>query len=437
MNRRWTRRTVVTAAVGALALGMSGCGGTDGSSVNSGADKELTYWSMWKEGEPNQKALAALLKEFTAETGIKVTVQWQGRDVLKKLQPTLNTAPAADLIDRNLPEVKSLMVSTQTASDLSGVLDTKIPGEEDKTVGDVVPDTYLQLGQADGKQVVMPYSIVTNGLWFDGSAQPEVVSDVPKTWDDFQQLLDERKKAGTKPLALDADIPDYAGYWYTNFVVSRLGAGAFHQAAGDKSGKLWKEDGYVKAAERVNHLAKGGYFADGYDASKFPAIQQKWAAGKADFILMGSWIAGETKTYAKQGFTYRSLPFPSDGASASPVEASTYGWVVPSKARHSEAAQKLIAFLYGKQRMQAYADATQGIVAREDVKVADAMADAAAAMKDNGTYQTFDGANQDYAEWWTKVFQPLNTKLVTGKLSATAFTDQLASQSADFWKRAG
>ncbi|RPK85563.1 Bacterial extracellular solute-binding protein [Streptomyces sp. ADI97-07] len=438
MNRRLIRRTAAMGLAGALALGLAACGGPTGG-ASTGDGRELTYWSMWKEGEPQQKALSAAIEDFTAETGIEVDVQWQGRDVLKKLQPTLHGVPAADLVDRSLPQVKSMMVSTGTAADLTGVLKEPIPGEPGRTVGDVVPAKYLELGRAEGKQVVLPYAIVANGLWYDGASFPGLREKPPKDWDAFRATLAAEKKAGRAPLALDADIPDYGAYWYSNFVVGAMGPGSLHEAAADRTGTVWKQPGYVRAAERVAALAEDGYFADGYDASKFPAIQQKWATGKAGFLLMGSWIAGETKPYAASGFDFRMLPFPTDGApgAGTPVEAATFGWVVPAKARQSEAARRFIAFLYGKKQMQAYADQAQGIVAREDIETAPAMADVARALKESTPYPTFDGVDMDFAEWWTKTFHPLSTKLVTGKISAADFSEQLAAQSADFWKRAG
>lgn len=313
MNRRLIRRTAAMGLAGALALGLAACGGPTGG-ASTGDGRELTYWSMWKEGEPQQKALSAAIEDFTAETGIEVDVQWQGRDVLKKLQPTLHGVPAADLVDRSLPQVKSMMVSTGTAADLTGVLKEPIPGEPGRTVGDVVPAKYLELGRAEGKQVVLPYAIVANGLWYDGASFPGLREKPPKDWDAFRATLAAEKKAGRAPLALDADIPDYGAYWYSNFVVGAMGPGSLHEAAADRTGTVWKQPGYVRAAERVAALAEDGYFADGYDASKFPAIQQKWATGKAGFLLMGSWIAGETKPYAASGFDFRMLPFPTDGA---------------------------------------------------------------------------------------------------------------------------
>ncbi|MGW7683995.1 ABC transporter substrate-binding protein [Kribbella sp. NPDC054772] len=432
MNTPIARRLTVTCTAAALAASaLAGCGSSSGS--DSGADKELTYWSMWKDGEPQQTALAKSIAEFTQQTGIKVNVQWQGRDVLTKLQPTLMTSPAADLIDNPYNNVKS-KIPAGGAEDLTNLLGTSVPGEN-TTIGKVIPQDLQKLAEVDGKHPMLPYVITCNSLWFNGARFPELAGKPPATWQAFQQVLDKQKASGAAPLALDADIPGYNASWYISLVVAKLGVGSFHQAAADKTGATWDKPEYAAAAAQVEHLAKGGYFADGYNASKFPAMQQKWATNKADFLLMGSWLPSEAKTYAADGFQYRTFNFPTDGASATPVACQPSGWVVPSKAKHKSASEKLIAFLYGKKQVESYEDGTASLMARQDVKVAPAAADIAALVKKNGTYMNGDGVTADFSDWWTKVFLPLDDQLVTGKLSATDFIGQLKSQSADFWKR--
>lgn len=431
-ERTHPRRLAVTCTVAALvASALASCGSSaDG---DSSADKEITYWSMWKDGEPQQAVLAASIAEFTKQTGIKVNVQWQGRDVLTKLQPTLMTSPAADLLDNPYNNVKS-KIPAGGAEDLTELLGTPVPGEQ-ATVGQVVPEDLQRLAEVDGKHPMLPYVITCNTIWYNGARFPALTGNPPTTWQAFHQLLDKQKAAGTAPLALDADIPGYNASWFTGLVIAKLGAGSFHQAAADKSGATWDKPEYATAAAQVEHLAKGGYFAVGYDASKFPAMQQKWATNKADFILMGSWLPSEAKTYAAEGFQYRTFGFPDDGASSTPVACQPSGWVVPAKAKHKSAAEKLIAFLYGKMQVQTYADATASLMATQDVTVTPAAAGVAALVKKNGTYPNADGVPADFSDWWTKVFLPLDDRLVTGKVSATDFIGQLKSQSADFWKR--
>jgi raffinose/stachyose/melibiose transport system substrate-binding protein len=426
------RRLAVSCTVAALAAtALAGCGSSSGT--GSSADKELTYWSSWKDGEPQQVALAKSLAEFTRQTGIKVNVQWQGRDVLTKLQPTLMSSPAADLFDSAYNNVKS-KIPAGGAADLATVLDAQIPGEE-STVGKVIPEDLQKLAEVDGKHPLVPYVTLCNTVWYNGARFPALAGSVPATWQAFQQLLDKQKAAGHAPLALDADIPGYSAFWFVSLVVAKVGAGAFHEAAGDKTGASWAKPEFAAAAAQVEHLAKGGYFADGYNASKFPAMQQKFAANKADFIMMGSWLPSEAKPYAADGFQYRTFGFPADGSASNPVMCQPSGWVVPAKAKHKAAAEKLIAFLYSKPQVQAYEDATASLMARQDVTMAPDAAGVAAVVKKNGTYPNADGVVADYSGWFTKVFLPLDDQLVAGKISAGDFISGLKSQSVDFWKR--
>lgn len=430
-TRAWIGAALVT--VGAVAL--SGCAGGGASGDEAATSDGFTYWSMFKEGEPAQVALAGIIEDFEKDTGITVDAQWVGRDVLTKLQPTLATSPAADLTDRPLWAVESVMVASGTAADLSAVLDLKIPGS-DETVGDVIPQTYLKASQSkDGAQVVIPWTMTSYDIWYDAARFPELANKAVATWDDFVEVLDESRDLGA-PLALDADILGYNAYWYNNLLLHRLGPGALNKAAGDKTGATWDEEGYLEAAERIQDLVDGGYFIDGYNASKFPAIQQKWASGEANFILNGSWLPGETAPNAADGFDFASLAFPDDGAGAAYAPTTAYGWVVPSKAAHADAAQQFIAYLYGKDRAQAYTDATATISARADVIEADAVKGAAATLEQaDELVLDDDGIGQSYGgDWATKVYQPLVTKLITGGTDAKGFIAEIKQQTISYWE---
>src|SRR5699024_7853178 len=69
-------RTALAAGVTAAAMTLAACSGPGSGDEPS---EEFTYWSMWKEGEPQQKVMAQAIEDFEAETGITVDVQWQGR----------------------------------------------------------------------------------------------------------------------------------------------------------------------------------------------------------------------------------------------------------------------------------------------------------------------------------------------------------------------
>lgn len=72
------------AAVVMMTFAFVSCGG--GSSESK---TKLVYWTMWNEAEPQGMVVAEAVEAFTAETGIEVEVNFNGREIRKTLQPAL------------------------------------------------------------------------------------------------------------------------------------------------------------------------------------------------------------------------------------------------------------------------------------------------------------------------------------------------------------
>ncbi|MFD7137760.1 ABC transporter substrate-binding protein [Streptomyces sp. NPDC059894] len=436
-GRPLSRRAVLAAALATTAGLATACG--TGSAVGGDGDSSFTYWSMWKQNEPQATVLQAAVEQFTRDTGVKVTVQWKGRQVVQQLAPTLNTANVpADLVDSADRFAYAQLHATGQALDLTPVLDLPIPGESGATVGSVIPAKYTDLNTADKTLWQIPYEVLTTQLWFDGHALPDVVSQPPATWAEFTDLLAARRgERGDGPLALDADIPDYAAYWTYYAVLRGLGPGAFGKAAKDRSGALLKADGFVDALRRVEDLVSAKGFTEGYDGSKWPAVQQKWAKGKSDFLLLGTFAPSETAAFAPSGFAYRSFPFPAftDGGDTS-QDISLIGFSIPKKARNAAAAQKFIAYFLAREHLQGIASKAKNLTPRSDITAPAELADAQKALESREVVKTLDGVKETAADWYTKVFLPLNTGFITGRLTAKAFAAELAHDSAGYWETA-
>jgi raffinose/stachyose/melibiose transport system substrate-binding protein len=432
---RRRRRSAAAAAVAAtLTLGLAGCGGSAGEGSRS-----LTYWSMWKAGEPQAQVLASAIDSFTKETGVEVKVQWKGRDVAKQLAPALNTRNGpADLLDSADRFVKSTFVVTGQGLDLSPVYDLPIPGEAGKKVGDVVDPRYRRYATGDGKSWLVPYEVLAEQIWYDGDTLKDVAAAPPQTWDQFVALLNKRKAArGDGPLALDSDIADYSAFWTYHAVLRDLGPGAFAAAATDKTGARFDDPAFLTAVQKIELLVKSGFFTKGYNGSKFPAMQQKWASGGADFLLLGTFAPSETQPSAKKGFVYRSFPFPKGTAGKQTQEISLIGFAIPAKSKNAESAKKFIAHFMQKERLSKIASQANNITPRTDIGVPPALADVKKTLDTAETHPALDGVKMDHADWYTKVFQPLNTELITGKVSAAEFVAELKKNSVDFWKLNG
>ncbi|MFJ7949600.1 ABC transporter substrate-binding protein [Streptomyces sp. NPDC096354] len=437
-SARISRRAVLAAAL-ATTVGLTAAACSDGASATGGGGDSFTYWSMWKQNEPQATVLQAAITQFTKDTGIKVSIQWKGRQVIQQLAPTLNTANIpADLVDSADRFAYAQLQATGQALDLTPLLRRAIPGEKGNTVGSVVPARYRDLNTTDGTLWQIPYEVLTTQVWYDGKALPDVAAKPPATWDEFIELLAGRKKSlGDGPLALDGDIPDYTAYWTYYAVMRGLGPGAFGKAATDRTGEAFTAPGFVDALRHVEKLIADGYFTSGYDGSKWPAVQQKWAKGKSDFLLLGTFAPSETAEFAGPGFRYRSFSFPAftgDGESAQDI--SLIGFSIPRKARNSAAAQKFIAYFLAKRHLAGISSQAKNITPRSDIPAPAELADAQEALSSGTVVKTLDGVKETAAEWYTKVFQPLNTRFVAGHLGAAAFAAQLKSATVAYWKTA-
>ncbi|MFC4044306.1 ABC transporter substrate-binding protein [Dactylosporangium siamense] len=439
-----SRRGVLSAALAVAVAGpLAACGGGgDGGGGGGTASTQLVYWSMWKQGEDQQKVLQAALDEFQAKTGIKVEVQWSGRDVIKQVAARLNAGNPPDLTDQDAGTIKGILGKVDGVKNLDALYATTVDGET-KKVSEVIPAGLVKpYRSSSGAPIVVPYEIIGSTMWFDGAAHPDWVSAPPKTWSDFMTLLDARKAAGRTPIALDGDIKFYDAYFTTWSIVRHGGVGLLSRAATDKTGATFDDPAFLAAARDVEKLVKGGYVVKDFNATKFPAQQNAWAAGKSptDLLLMGTWAPSETGPQAASGFTHRSFAYPTvpGGKGNAAAEAGVIGFAIPAKARHADAAEKFIAFFLNKDRLAKISTETKNLTPRSDIPAPAVLADyqqELIAAGDN-LFLPYDDAGAVAPEWVSNVWEPINGDFFNGKLDAAGFVAKLKSETVKLHKNA-
>lgn len=425
------RKLSALVLIGAVALSAAGC-----ASGAGGADSdELTYWSMWKEGEAQQKVVAAAIEDFEKETGVSVNVQWQGRDNVKKVVPTLNTNKVPDLIDGSFAKLAPVLAETGQAKPLADAYDTEVDGEK---VSTLVPEAYRQgdVLTVEGEDApwMLPYSLTSDAIWINASTHPELAENPPQTWDDFLSAMDEMKANGETPLAIDGDVAGYNAYWYTSAMVRIGGPGSLNEIAADKTGEAWDSPEALEAAELVQQLVDGDYFIDGYNASKWPAQQQAWADNQAVLLFNGTWIPTETAPYAADGFTYSSFPFPLVDGGSNAERADFIGFAVPARAHNAENAQKLASFFLKKEYQDALGTDAKILPIRQDAAVSEEMSTVKAALDGADAYfLQNDGIS--FPGYTEKLLWPAINDLVLGKTDAAEFVKTMKSGQAEYWKQ--
>jgi ABC-type glycerol-3-phosphate transport system substrate-binding protein len=429
------RLTTATAilATAVLSATLAACSSGEGGPEEAAG---FTYWSMWQESEPQGKVVAAAIADFERETGVDVEVEWQGRDNVTKVLAALQTGDVPDLIDQQYFTIKNAIVRNDQFTDLTDVYSMPIPGE-DRTVRDVIPTTYDPFTTTDGgAHFLVPYEVIAYTIWYDAARLPEVAAQPPATWEEFTRVLAASKAAGRNPLALDADIAGYTAYWTSTALVRTLGPGGFRELATQPDAAGWDRPEVRDAIRSIADLAAQDSFIPGYDSSKFPAIQSRWAQGEADFLYMGSWAPTETGSVAGPDVEYRSFNFPTLGGDDS-LPASAIGFAVPKAADNAEAVKQFMAYFLNVDRLAKISTEANNLTPRSDVPVPAQLADANELVNSKVLNPITDGVVGEHSGYDREVFQPLSTQLMTGAITADQFVEQVKAGQVDYWKANG
>lgn len=417
---------------------LSGCGKTKEASKKM--LKELNYVSMWNDGEPQAEVIKAIAIAFEEETGVKVQVEFAGRDILTKIRSRLLMNDAPDIIDQDLSEISgALMKEEPLIMPLTEFYESEGPDGSGKMM-DIFNEDVVRLYEKDKELYYMPYSYITSGFFYDKEMFNKYDITPPSTWKEFVANNEKLKSQGVAPLALDGNISFYNAYYYYWATIRQLGKGALYEAAGDKTGVSWDQPGFLEAAKMVYEISKNGknHFQDGYEGSNYPAGQSDWALGKSGSILCGSWIPVETKDIAGDKFKFGFYPFPEvagGSGNGKDVEAYLIGCAVPKDAKNPVGAKTFLKFMMKKEFADQYASETLNLSARKDVAYPEMLKEIEPFVTGAADFHlSYDGAMASYSEWFAKVFYPLDNELVFGTMTPEEFISELKKASKDYWK---
>ncbi|MDT8913635.1 ABC transporter substrate-binding protein [Amycolatopsis sp. PS_44_ISF1] len=400
------------------------------SSGSSGAD-ELTYWSLWRAEEPQAQVIKAAVDKFSAATGVKVHLEFQGRDVRTKIGAALAANRGPDLWDQGSDVIYSATVLTGQAADLSDVYATAIPGEGAK-VGDVVPAKYLDVLPKDpdgGNRWMVPYEVVSAQMFYNG-ADPDFAKP-PRTWDEFMSFCATLKAKDKPCLASDGDL-GWENFLLLDYLLVRdHGPGTLARLYQDKTAAAWADPGIRATVERVGQLTRGGYLSAGYDASKAPTQQTKWAQGGGGFLVNGSWVPSEVAKLTAPGGKPAAPAVPVTGGGNDQADVTLFGWSVPKKAKNPAAAKKFIAYFMNKTVLGGIATTGGNITPRTDIPAPAALADVQKILTASPSRPVLDNLPGDYGD---KVLFPAYLDLWRGKTDASGFVAAVREAQAAYWK---
>ncbi|MDR0503856.1 MAG: ABC transporter substrate-binding protein [Treponema sp.] len=383
---------------------------------------KLVYWSMWNEAEPQGRVISRAAQAFTAETGIPVEINFNGRDIRMTLQPALDAGEKIDIFDEDIERVANTWGSYLLPLDeyVNAVYLTTGGRPYSHVVNATLLNLAAQLGNGSIKNIPyqpMAYVVMYNKDLFNRAG----ISSLPKTWN---QMLDAcAKLAGIGVSGFTVDDAYMAClFGYTINRIAGLDAALSMVANNDFSGSQVLRFGQI-----WENMAKNGYITAASAANVWPQGQiNDFAAGKAAMYLNGTWLPNEIRGNAPDmkwgSFAFPAIDPSGDGITANNFGAQSFG--INKKTKYPDQAFQFIVWMTTGYWDVTLAEETIGIPVANDSRWPDALAEARTVVDNTSKRLPWAVGMEDKAEINAKIKENF-ARLIKGDITAYQFAEAM------------
>ena len=433
MKKKLLALTLVSAMAGSLAA----CGGSSDTAATTAAPAateapadtaaaetpageggSLVYWSMWESTEPQGQAIQEAVDAFTAETGIKVDVQFKGRTGIREgLQPALDAGTNIDMFDEDIDRVNGVW-----GDYLLDLEELAKANDYEATANAGLMAACREVGGGTLKSI--PYQPNVFAFFYNQAIFDEAgVTAAPATWEELDAACQKIKDAGYTPITDDdAYITCLFGYHMSRLV------GEARTEEIVKNGE-WDDPAVLKTAEAFADFAAKGYFSETIASNVWPAGQnQELALGTAAMYLNGSWLPNEVKDMAGDDFKWGCFSYPAVEGGVDGPEAANYGaqvFAINKKSENAEAAFQLIMKITKGEYDKKLAEMSAGIPSDSNNAEWPALVQCAKPVMDSLTTRYAWAAGAEANADMTPIIKENMLKLVGGSIGAQEFVDAL------------
>jgi raffinose/stachyose/melibiose transport system substrate-binding protein len=390
----------------------------------------LVYWSMWNADEPVGKVMKQAITAFeAANPNVTIDVTWQGRPVRKLFTAAIDSGTVIDLIDNDTGRI-ALTWGDKYILGLDSYLSQAAIGGAGKTVNDTIfPLLMNQYKTAGGNIASVPFNPYIN-LWFYNKAQFQAagITNVPTTFDEWMTDNAALKTAGHSSV-FTFDPDSYTDVMAGDSVQRYVGCDAFKAALTDKTGAPWTSAGFVQWAKDMQALS--AYIAPGTSANLYPAGQQAFALGDVTMTFNGTWMPSEVAETAGPDFQWGTFSWPAvtgGTGSINDYDMGSQGMAITKISKHPDVAFEFIKYVVSLDIQKAMA-ATGYASALVDVPWTGPIADAYPLMQNAKAGFGWACEGWNTGDFFANDLMPAFTDLITGKITADAFTAKMAAKA--------
>lgn len=353
------KKIISVLMVGALMAGMltvTGCGGSsDGDSSAKGGKTELELFSSKAENKDVLQQLVDKFNEAHEDVTIKITAPADAGTVLKT-RMAKNDMPDIVMMggDNNYTEVESagMLVDLSDQDYISNIQDSYM-----QMVYDVNKDK-------EEKAYGVPYATNASGVIYNVDKFEELGLEIPKTWDEFIDVLDQIKDAGEQPLLMT-----YKDAWTSlcpwNSMAPDLQPDGFTDDR--KEGKTTFAGTHEEIVEK--YLTLLDYAQDDFMGLTYDDGNKAFANGDAAMIINGNWAINQYKNAnADINVNMFALPASNDESKNYVTSGVDVLMGVCKDSANEDMAKEFVSFMMEPENAQTYIDDQFAFSAIKDVE---------------------------------------------------------------------
>lgn len=332
------------------------CGGSsDGKSSAKGGKTELELFSSKAENKDVLQQLVDKFNEAHEDVTIKITAPADAGTVLKT-RMAKNDMPDIVMMggDNNYTEVESagMLVDLSDQDYISNIQDSYM-----QMVYDVNKDK-------EEKAYGVPYATNASGVIYNVDKFEEFGLEIPKTWDEFIDVLDQIKDAGEQPLLMT-----YKDAWTSlcpwNSMAPDLQPDGFTDDR--KEGKTTFAGTHEEIVEK--YLTLLDYAQDDFMGLTYDDGNKAFANGDAVMIINGNWAINQYKNAnADINVNMFALPASNDESKNYVTSGVDVLMGVCKDSANEDMAKEFVSFMMEPENAQTYIDDQFAFSAIKDVE---------------------------------------------------------------------
>lgn len=414
------KRVLAVLLAGAMVTGLlAGCGSSSGDEGSSdGTSGSIT---IWEHDYTFEDSLAAVIEAFNEEyPDIEVNYEIRADgDYYSLLSTAIQSGDGPDLFWTN---------GTATVNMPDYVDNGAIEDLTDRVDFSFFDDNAMALSEIDGKYYSVPWmTLDTRTVYYNKDMFEEHGWEVPETFSEFEDLLEEIKGEGITPISMALES------WSLLFGFEPILAGY----APDYSAKLQDYTEVTATDQPVRDCmqlmvdwADKGYFGDNWQGViKNDSQLLAFTSGNAAMDIAGSWDAA-TISSNNPDLNYGAFAIPSEDGTCGLVGSAANGFSVNSSSSNLEAALTFANFCATEEAQTIWVQSQGAVPATDTIEASTEIAQEISESGQGNLYRSWQNVLSSYSSTgnastvWDEGFP----KIFTGEMTVDELCDEIQNE---------